>query len=179
MAILLGDQFKRDTLLDTAKRMAIAAITAPKARGISNLEVAIVSGSELEELARAAISIGESESNPTFLRDGNNVLQSADVVLLVGTRIKSLGLKLCGLCGFKNCEEKNLSPETPCIFNTSDLGTAVGSAVALAADCRVDTRLMYTMGMAARKLQVFHSDVKIIYGVPLSASSKNPFFDRK
>ncbi|HAJ99744.1 MAG TPA: ferredoxin [Bacteroidales bacterium] len=179
MALSVIEEFRKDALLDVAKRMALAAITAPKARGFNNLEVAVVCGAELEQLGRAAIAIGEEEDNPTFLRDGNNVLQSAEAALLVGTRIRSLGLKLCGLCGFSNCAQKNTAPDTPCVFNTSDLGTAVGSAVALAADCRVDTRIMYTMGIAARKLGYLSPDIKIIYGVPLSATAKNPYFDRK
>ena len=32
---------------------------------------------------------------------------------------------------------------------------------------------------AALDLELFPPEVKIIYGIPLSATSKNPFFDRK
>jgi len=179
MALYPEHQVIDGGLLEVAKKMLIAARTAPKGRGIDNLALAIVTGDEIEKLCREVLDIGEKENNPTFLRDGNNVLQSAGAILLIGTRIKSLGLKLCGLCGFGDCAGKEQHPDAPCIFNTSDLGTAAGSAVALAADHRVDTRIMYTLGYAAVKLQWLGPEYKIAYGIPLSALSKNPFFDRK
>jgi uncharacterized ferredoxin-like protein len=99
-------------------------------------------------------------------------------MLLIGTKIQSLGLAYCGLCGYKNCEEKNRYPNSPCAFNTGDLGIAIGSAVSVAADRRIDNRVMYDAGMAARDLNIFPPDIKIIYAIPLSCTSKNPFFDR-
>ncbi|HSV88831.1 MAG TPA: DUF2148 domain-containing protein [Bacteroidales bacterium] len=179
MALYSENQVKDEALLEVAKKMMIAARTAPKGRGVDNLGIAIVTGSELEKLCLETIAVGERENNATFFRDGNNVLNSSGVLLLIGTRIKPLGLKLCGLCGFGDCTGKEQYPDTPCIFNTSDLGTATGSAVALAADHRVDTRIMYTLGYAAVRLQLLGPDYKIAYGIPLSALSKNPFFDRK
>jgi len=38
---------------------------------------------------------------------------------------------------------------------------------------------MYTAGMAALELGYFSDEVRIAFGIPLSASGKNPFFDRK
>ena len=67
----------------------------------------------------------------------------------------------------------------PCTFNTGDLGIAIGSAVSVAMDHRVDNRIMYTVGQAAMELRLLGDDVPVIYGIPLSISSKNPFFDRK
>ena len=84
----------------------------------------------------------------------------------------------CGLCGFKNCTEKNKKINIPCAFNTTDLGIAVGSAVSVAMDNRIDNRIMYTIGIAVKELNIFNEDVKIIYGIPLSGTSKNPYFDR-
>lgn len=103
----------------------------------------------------------------------------ASVMLLIGTKIKSLGLKPCGMCGFEDCNEKEKHPDHPCTFNTVDLGIAVGSAVGFAMDNRVDNRIMYTVGQAVIRMGILGDDVKIIYGIPLSVSSKNPFFDRK
>jgi uncharacterized ferredoxin-like protein len=51
--------------------------------------------------------------------------------------------------------------------------------VAVAADNRVDNRIMYTAGFAAVKLKLLGEEVKIAYGIPLSATGKNIFFDRK
>jgi uncharacterized ferredoxin-like protein len=38
---------------------------------------------------------------------------------------------------------------------------------------------MYTIGMVVRKLKLLGDDIGICFGVPLSASGKNVFFDRK
>jgi len=51
--------------------------------------------------------------------------------------------------------------------------------VSVAANNRVDNRVMYTIGMAVKELGLLGSEAAIIYGIPLSATSKNPFFDRK
>lgn len=179
MAIINENQVIQESLVDVARKMLVAARTAPKARGLSTLSMAILTGSDVHELARVMNEIGEQEDNEIFTRDARNVLQSADVVVLMGTSIKAMSLKLCGLCGFQDCAHKNEHPEIPCVFNTGDLGIAIGSAVSVAMDYRVDNRIMYTAGFAARKMGILGEDVKIIYGIPLSATSKNPFFDRK
>ena len=57
-------------------------------------------------------------------------------------------------------------------------GIAIGSAVAVAADRRVDTRIMYSIGYAMLHFGMLPPDVVVAHGIPLSASSKNPFFDR-
>jgi len=179
MAIIREDDFKKEALLDVAKKILVAARTAPKARGMDNLAMAIVTDGELQQLCKKTKEIGDREQYDIFLRDAINVLNSADVVVLIGTRFKSLGLKVCGFCSFNDCVTKEKHPDVPCAFNTTDLGIAVGSAVALAADHRVDSRVMYTVGLAARELNMLGEEYKIIYGIPLSATSKNPFFDRK
>jgi uncharacterized ferredoxin-like protein len=38
---------------------------------------------------------------------------------------------------------------------------------------------MYTVGQAVLEMGVLGKDVKIVYGIPLSVSAKNPFFDRE
>ncbi|MEE4176787.1 MAG: DUF2148 domain-containing protein [Bacteroides sp.] len=179
MAHIKENDLRKEALIDVAKKMVIAARTAPKARGMDNLAMAILTDNELQQLCKTTKEIGDREQNHIFLRDAVNVLNGADVVVLIGTRIKVLGLKYCGLCGYTDCATKGKHPEVPCIFNPSDLGIAVGSAVALAADHRVDSRVMYTIGMAAREMNILGEEYKIIYGIPLSATSKNPFFDRK
>ncbi len=99
-------------------------------------------------------------------------------MLLFGARIQPLGLKKCGMCGFSGCEEKSKHPAVPCVFNSGDLGIALGSAVSVAMEARVDNRIMYTVGQAVIEMGLMGEDVKIVYAVPLSATSKNPFFDR-
>jgi len=124
------------------------------------------------------LEIGKQTQAGVFLRDSQSIL-SAPVMVLLGTTIKPLGLKKCGMCGFKNCEEKSKNENIPCVFNVGDLGIAIGSAVSVAADCRVDNRVIYSAGLAAMELGLLGEGIKIAYAIPLSATSKNPFFDRK
>lgn len=179
MAVINENELRQEALLAVAKKMILAARTAPKARGMNNLAMSIITGSDIQELARVTSNIGENKDNHIFTRDAENVLNSAQVVVLIGTRIHSLGLKVCGLCGFPDCASKDNEPDVPCAFNTSDLGIAVGSAVSVAMDCRIDNRIMYTIGLAAHKMELLGKEYKIVFGIPLSATSKNPFFDRK
>ncbi len=87
-------------------------------------------------------------------------------------------LPYCGLCGFEDCKSKMKVPNAPCAFNAIDLGIAVGSAVSIAADSRVDSRVMYSVAMAALELKILGDLHKVLLGIPICISSKNPFFDR-
>jgi uncharacterized ferredoxin-like protein len=173
------EQLREETLYAIANKMAIAARTAPKGKGKDNLVAAVAGRETIKKISEKIKQINEEQGLPGFfLRDADNIL-SAPVMLLLGTKIKSMGLDPCGLCGFENCNEKEKYPDHPCAFNTGDLGIAIGSAAGIAADNRVDNRIMYTVGIAALRLGLFEEDVKIIYGIPLSSAGKNPFFDRK
>jgi len=91
----------------------------------------------------------------------------------------------CGACGHASCRELMAARQGKgndfvgpiCIFQALDLGIALGSAVKMAGDLNVDNRIMYTVGVAAKKLGMLEAD--IIIGVPLSVSRKNIYFDRK
>jgi uncharacterized ferredoxin-like protein len=178
MPIQTEENVRTENLLKVAKQMMLAARTAPKARGIDHLEIAIVESKDIELISQKMHEIGTELNLPGFIRDAENILQ-APVMLLIGTKIKSMGLKKCGHCGFADCEEKDKKANVPCSFNTGDLGIAIGSAVSIAMDNRVDNRIMYSVGDVIVELGLLGKDVKIAYGIPLSATSKNPFFDRK
>jgi uncharacterized ferredoxin-like protein len=177
MPIITEETLRTETLISVAKKMMLAARTAPKARGIDHLEIVIVDSQDIEKVSQKMREIGTESELPAFIRDAENILQ-ATVMMLIGTKIKSIGLKKCGHCGFKNCEEKDKHPDIPCTFNTGDLGIAIGSAVSVAMDNRVDNRIMYTVGHAVMELGMLGKEKMIVYGIPLSANSKNPFFDR-
>ena len=161
-----------------AESMVVAAITAPKARGISNIVTGILEEEEITAVSDQLVKMVEERDFPPFFkRDALNIL-SAQCVVIIGTRIQSIGIPACGLCGFTDCEEKDLHPDQPCSFNTGDLGIAIGSAVSIAADHRVDSRVMFTIGKAVVEMGLLGEDVRIAHGIPISVSSKNPFFDR-
>jgi uncharacterized ferredoxin-like protein len=162
--------------LEVARRMMTAARTAPKARGMDRLELCCVSGEELETLAKKMEEIGLKNQRPSFARDAQNIRQSQAVVL-IGSHQGEQELD-CAYCGFPNCAEKRKHPAFPCVFPVTDLGIALGSACAAAADNRVDSRVMYTAGMAALELG-WLKDCFYALSIPLSISGKSPYFDRK
>ncbi len=179
MTIISEEAIRKQAVIKVAEQMMLAARTAPKAKGADFIEIKMLEGEAIEKVAEKMKEIAKRPgTTPSFARDADNIL-NADIVFLVGTRFGSLGLSYCGLCGFENCAAREKDPEKPCAFNTGDLGIAVGSAVSVAMDHRVDNRIMYTVGMAVKELGIMGEFVKIVYGIPLSAQSKNVFFDRK
>lgn len=178
MNLILEKDIKETCVKDIAQKMLIAARTAPKARGVDNLEIALVKKEEIKEISDQMLKMVKNDNAPEFFsRDAQNILQ-AQCLILIGTKIATQGLN-CGLCGFKDCVEKESYPNHPCIFNTGDLGIAIGSMVGTACDNRVDNRVMYSVGQAAIQMRLLGENIKIAYGIPLAANSKNPFFDRK
>ncbi len=163
--------------MNVARTMCAAARTAPKARGLDHLSILLLDGDDIKSLAKEMVRIaGKIERYDFFTRDADNILKS-NALILIGTSLKSIGLD-CGFCGFGTCSEKELTTNL-CVFNSGDLGIAIGSAVALAARNHIDNRVMFSCGYAAMKAGLFDEAVKIAYGIPLSVSGKNIFFDRK
>ena len=160
--------------LDIAQKMMVAARTAPKGKGIDVVECAVVTGDDKEALASTMEAIGTERGHQFFLRDANCVRRSQCVVL-IGTRPKPQGLN-CGYCGFPTCGAK--PAEAPCEVNAVDVGIALGAAVSRAQTFGVDTRVMFSAGQGAWKMGLLGEGVDQIYAIPMSISSKSPFFDR-
>lgn len=159
-----------------AEMMCLAARTAPKARGLDNVFTAIIEGAEKSAVTAKMRAIGEAEDLAFFVRDAENC-DGAPLVVVVGTKLGPVGVPHCGYCGCKDCEE-NAKASNVCIFNTCDLGIAVGSAVSAAATHHADNRVMFTFGKAALEVGCLPDEVGIAFGIPLSATGKSPFFDR-
>lgn len=167
-------EIRQEQVLQAARRMMTAARTAPKGKGIDILEMAVVTEEDICRLSDELFQLAAETGLKFMLRDAENLL-SADAVLIIGTMQQVQGLN-CAHCGFDTCMEK---PEAvPCAINSVDLGIAIGSACATAADLRVDTRVMFSAGLAAQRLGLL-GECKCVMAIPVSASSKNPFFDRK
>ncbi len=173
-----SEELNNITLQDIARKMVLAATTAPKGRGENNMVIAVTEPSEIKSIAAKLKEMGERYEYQTFIRDAENILK-AQLMIIFGSRIKPMGLKKCGMCGFENCAEKDLHKNIPCVYNTGDMGIAMGSAISIAADNRVDNRIMFTVGQAVMEMGLLGEGIKICYAIPLSATSKNPFFDRK
>lgn len=177
--MILEEDIRERKVLEVAESMMIAARTAPKAKGVDNLTIVTFKKSEINSISERMKEMVEKEGYPGFyLRDSQNILR-ADALFAIGTAVKSLGIDNCGICGNRSCDEKKLNPDHPCSFNTGDLGIAIGSAVSIASNHRVDSRVMFSVGNTIKKMGLLGEDVKIIYGIPLSVSNKSPFFDRQ
>lgn len=167
-------KIRKELVMDAARCMARAARTAPKGKGMDVIEIGIVTDEDIERLSEEMIRINEETGMNFLLRDADN-LKSADAVLIIGTTQQVHGLN-CAHCGYSTCEEK--PDAVPCAINTVDVGIAVGSACSVAADMRVDTRVMFSAGLAAQRLKML-GESRCVMAIPVSATSKNPFFDRK
>lgn len=173
--ILNEKQSRHEFVIQVARAMMGAARTAPKAKGVDNLEIVLVEGKELKHLAEKMHAYAEELGRMFFHRDAENVAAS-DAVVLIGTRLEAIGMD-CGMCGFATCAEKSLHAKCPCAFNMNDLGIAVGAACALAADHRIDSRVMYSVGLSAQRVGLIEG-CHAVLGIPLSCTGKSPFFDR-
>ena len=166
---------RTERLLQVAKEMMTAARTAPKGKGFDIIEVALATGETIQLLSKAMLDYSAKTGLTFVTRDAENILH-AEAIILIGTKQKVHSLN-CGYCGFETCEAKNQFPEVPCAINTVDVGIAIGSACSVAADHRVDSRVMFSVGRVAQELDLLPG-CSSIYGIPISCSSKSPFFDR-
>jgi uncharacterized ferredoxin-like protein len=159
-----------------ADLICVAARTAPKGRGVDNLVVMLIKAREKDQLAEEMRKIAKDTGAQFFDRDAG-CLDKAAAVILLGQKVTAMGVTPCGYCGWANCAEC-AKHNGQCAISVGDLGVAVGSAVATAALHHIDNRVMLSVGKAALNLNLFPEEVKIAYGIPLSISGKNVFFDR-
>ncbi len=165
-----------EAAIRTGQAMIAAAMTAPKGNGVDDVDGVLLTGEDKDVLAAHMRDIADETGEDFYARDAGNVDNSYCVVLL-WAKHAPLGLTHCALCGFKNCGACKKAGAV-CAFNVTDLGIAVGSAVSLAADNRMDNRVLFSAGKGAARMGLFGEEVKVCYGIPLSVSSKSVFFDR-
>lgn len=180
--MLLNEKnFKNEGTKIAAFLMAESARTAPKSKGEDVIEIVYVDGEEMEKIAAKMEEMAE-DGDKDFIRDAESVRKSQAVLLVGAKGDKTVGVS-CQACGFESCSEfkkaerkgeKFIGPN--CVFRMIDLGIALGSAAKLSAIMGVDTRIMYRVGIAAKKLGMIDADV--VMGIPISATGKSPYFDR-
>jgi len=167
---------------EIAGMMAVAARTAPKGKGEDFVEIKVISGDKIAELADAMVKYGEESNKHNFDRDGKNV-RNSDAVLLLSLNKPSTYKLDCGACGYDTCNEledkltRGPEFEGPlCAWRQVDLGIALGSAVKTASLFNADNRIMYRIGVAALRAGMIEGEMAV--GVPISATGKNIYFDR-
>jgi uncharacterized ferredoxin-like protein len=172
----------KETVRSVGDLMELAARTAPKAVGQDFIEAQVLSEEERIALGEDMMKMAKERGIPGFERDGQNVLDSDAVVLIGLLPHKGAGLN-CGACGYPSCEEFNkhaISKDFDgpnCALRLLDLGIALGSAVKVASELNVDNRIMYRIGVSAKRLGI--GKARISHGIPLSATGKSIFFDRQ
>ena len=173
-----SEDMERRAALDAAARVCAAARTAPKAKGVDSIHTAVLTDADKDSVADAMERFGAEQGADFFLRDAGNV-RAAKVLVLIGIEESQRGLgEICGYCHHSNCaacRENN----GVCVYDPVDVGIALGSAAATAADCRMDSRILFSAGRAAQSLGLMGENVTLIYGLPLAVTGKSPFFDRK
>lgn len=173
-----SEQAEQAALLAVAQQMCAAIRTAPKTQAKDYLASCVVTGEELFRLAEQMDALNREFDKPFLSRDAENVRRSGAVVL-IGVKNAVHGIdRLCGYCGHGSCRGCTESGGI-CAFAPIDLGIAVGSAVALASDNRIDSRVMFSVGRASMALGYLPEGFGMILGIPLSVSGKSPYFDRK
>ncbi len=169
---------EKAAIMNVARSMCAAARTAPKTKGTDHIKTCIITGEDKDTLADEMERLSEVLNYGFFIRDAS-CIRSSEVVVMVGTTFDTRKLQEgCVYCHFKNCTDCT-DKNGVCVYDPLDLGIALGSAVSIAADARIDNRVMFSAGKAALSLGVMDADVKIAMAIPLSASGKSPFFDRK
>lgn len=185
MPVISNKEGEAQGLLRAAELMMVSCRTAPKSGGVDDVETVVISGDEKDKIAAEMEKMGDQRNIEGFKRDADSVKRSAAVLLVGVNGRKSFGLS-CGACGYSTCQEfdaaagsSGLDYDGPtCIFKALDLGTALGSAAKTASDLNVDNRIMFRAGTAARRLG-YLAKSNVVMGIPVSASGKNIYFDRK
>ena len=155
----------KETVIEAAKLMTVSALTAPKARGVDNIVVRILDrDDELELLAKKMEELSEYYGD-FFKRDAQNI-RSSKALVLIGCRMATINLKTPSFW--------KIDADT--LHSIVNLGIAIGSAVKTASIHNIDSRVMFSAGVAAQELKLIDADYA--FAIPLNVSSKNIYFDR-
>jgi uncharacterized ferredoxin-like protein len=164
------------TTLSVAHQMVTAARTAPKGCGVDKIVAVVLDGEDKKAVSDEMRKLAALPGLDFCIRDANNV-DDSHCIVIIGVENIPLGLDSCGFCGFGDCVT-SVKAGSHCAFNTTDLGIAIGSAVSIAADHRIDNRVMFSIGKAVLSLGILGENVTICFGIPLSTYTKSNFFDR-
>ncbi|MBN2706247.1 MAG: ferredoxin [Deltaproteobacteria bacterium] len=175
--IVFDKELEKNAVMEVARLMAAAARTAPKGKGSDTICTALITADDKDRVAKRMEKIARDEDIPFFKRDADNIYQ-VPAVLVIGTSFKPLGIPHCGDCGYRDCRGCAEEGGGRCNFNVIDLGIAVAAAAAVAALHHIDNRIMFSGGKAVLELGMLPAEIKMAYAIPLSVSSKSPFFDR-
>ncbi len=100
-------EIRHEHVLEAVRQMMTAARTAPKGKGIDIIEIAMVTGEDIQRLSDEMLKLASETGFKFILRDADNSL-SAEAIVILGTRQQVQGLN-CAHCGFETCGEAGRS----------------------------------------------------------------------
>lgn len=192
------EALRGETVVQVAKMMAAAAITAPKSGGQlflqgkhTFMETIIVADSDTKTALAAWMRRRGAERRETIWFRDAEVAEAVDAILFIGLRPDWYPPNYdCGACGYATCaeflhasnERRKDSAELEfagpvCNLRDIDLGIAVGSAAKTAAIHSIDCRCQTRSAVAARKLGVITAEHAV--ALSLSMTHKAVGFDRR
>ena len=168
---------EKAAVLQIANMMASAAKTAPKGLGVNRINTLILTEDDMTPIIEEMKKIGQDSNKAYFLRDAES-LEKSHALILIGTTYGFRGVAPCGLCGNVDCAT-NRQKKGICAFDTVDLGIAIGAACSIASTHQVDQRVFFSAAKAALNLGNYLPECQLIMAIPVSAYSKNIYYDRK
>jgi uncharacterized ferredoxin-like protein len=166
--------------------MAVAAYTAVKFSDRNTFKMAVMGKEDMESISEFCYSLGDM--SPLGARDGRalqSMVKEPLAMLVIGDKRKSDFNYNCGACGYRTCAELNkaefveaLTSNGPfCMFKSINLHMAANAAAAMAWKLGLQCRVFSTFGFGAKAMETL-PDVDTAVAVMVSASKRDPFFDR-
>ena len=84
-------EIRHEHVLEAVRQMMTAARTAPKGKGIDIIEIAMVTGEDIQRLSDEMLKLAAETGFKFILRDADNIL-SAEAIVILGTRQQVQGL---------------------------------------------------------------------------------------
>ena len=78
-------EIRHEHVLEAVRQMMTAARTAPKGKGIDIIEIAMVTGEDIQRLSDEMLNLAAETGFKFILRDADNIL-SAEAIVILGTR---------------------------------------------------------------------------------------------
>jgi len=182
---------RRGGALSAARILLTSAVTAPRLGGVGEVVINLVEDpSELENLALTMEDLSkENRAWKFFMRDAA-MLRSADVVLIMSSMrcLHDPADINCGYCGLVTCENFRVQEKLPtepgvgftgplCSLRICNIAYALGGAASLAEQIGIDYTLMFSAGLAARRIGLTPRRSGFSLAFVLSVSEKSPFRD--
>jgi uncharacterized ferredoxin-like protein len=118
-----SNELEREGVIEVARHMAVAARTAPKTRGIDNIELFVIDDDATKKkIVEKMREISKKDKRPSFERDANSI-ETSPVLLVIGVKSNPAGLN-CGFCGYATCAELSKTKGI-CAYNSMDLGISI------------------------------------------------------